>query len=89
MPQADPVDQVPAASLLGGDLPRGDEVIATALPCCMGPKGGEAGKVRWRGTHLALAESFSAAARRGWVLGRLRAGRRRSVGRRRRSARAQ
>ena len=43
MPLADPVDQVPAASFFGGDLPRGDEVIATALPCCMGPKGGEAG----------------------------------------------
>ena len=44
MPLADPVDQVPAASFLGGDLPRMDEVVATALLCCMGPnKGGEAG----------------------------------------------
>ena len=43
MPLADPVEQVPDASFWGGDLLRGDEVIATALPCCMGPKGGEAG----------------------------------------------
>ena len=77
MPLADPVDQVPATSFFGGDLPRGDEVIATALPCCMGQRAARLAEVRWRGTHLALAESFSVAARRGWVLGRLRAGRRR------------
>ena len=44
MALAPAVQQVLAASFLGGDLPRMDEVVATALLCCMGPnKGGEAG----------------------------------------------